>query len=477
MTTVEDRLRDALTAKAEQLTDERLDQLAGRRERSLDDLLDGGHTGELPVLAFQAAPAAPRHRWIAPGLAAAAVVALAVGATSVVANRLTSQPRPNSPVSQVIHPSPSSSPPASPSPSAPASPTTVAVPDYLSRGQQGSRSQVPWSSVGAGWRLLLPASAAASPAALYLYDPAGGRYLINDRLPASAALLAWSPDGTRAMLRSGTSDAFRYQEVTLRTGDLSTGFTVSQSNFASYTRPKGLAVLLTQRTGYTSQLLRYSTAGHLEHRYAKDLAGLGEFKVDNALYLPDGSAFVTQFLAGPPVLVTNGGQLVRAYPVPTGYDYCRPLKWWAADTVLEVCMTPSGPGERAAALYLQPAAGGTPSVLTDAAGPADGGYGNAWPLSNGHVLLAVHVSCGDGTYYILVPGKAPRQLQAPARVGQPGSIISMAGDLATFAVRDNPGCGGVRDASALVDYDLVTGQTHQLLDRLATIVNWPADPS
>ena len=63
----------------------------------MDDLLDSGHTGELPMLGFEEVPASPRHRWVAPGLAAAAVVALAVGAAAVVANHLDSHPRPNSP--------------------------------------------------------------------------------------------------------------------------------------------------------------------------------------------------------------------------------------------------------------------------------------------------------------------------------------------------------------------------------------------
>ena len=161
--------------------------------------------------------------------------------------------------------------------------------------------------------------------------------------------------------------------------------------------------------------------------------------------------------------------------MPAGYDYCTPLKWWTADTVLEVCLTPAGPGEPSAALYLQPVAGGTPSVLSDATGQTGGGYGNAWPLSNGHVLLGNHVSCGISGYDILVPGKATRPLRGPSGAGTGGYIISMAGDLATFAVGYGSSCGGVREASALVDYDMMTGQTHQLLDRLATIVSWPGE--
>jgi|GEM_PF-2633444 len=475
---IEDRLREAYQAKTAQLTEQRLDQLAEHRERAMDDLLDDAHTGDLPILGFDEVPTSPRLRWVAPGLAAAAVVALAVGATAVVANHLDSRLLPNPPATRVTSPTPSSSQSVSPSPSASASArassTAIAGPGYLPRGQTGSRGEVPWSAVGSGWRLVLPsAGAGKAPASLYLYDPIGGRYLISDRLPAGADLLAWSPDGGRAMLRSGSSDAPRYQEVSLHSATLSDGFTAPSSSFVSYTRPNGLSVLLQQSVDGTARLVRYDTAGHLKLRYPADLSGVGALSPGSTLYLPDGGQLITAALK----LVTNDGHLVRSYPLPSGYDSCTPLKWWTADTVLEVCLTPPGPGEPAAALYLQPVAGGTPSVLTDAAGQTDGGYGDAWPLSNGHVLLGNHVSCGISGYDILVPGKAPRPLRGPAGVGAAGFIISMAGDLATFAVGYGSSCGGIREASALVDYDMVTGQTHQLLDRLATIVAWPAEPS
>ena len=101
-------------------------------------------------------PGAPKrqHRWIAPTLAAAAVAAVAVGVTALVASHPNSQPRPNPPATHFSSPPPSSSAPA-PSPSATQTHTqTVTAPPYLPAGQTGSRSQVPWSLVGSGWRLL-----------------------------------------------------------------------------------------------------------------------------------------------------------------------------------------------------------------------------------------------------------------------------------------------------------------------------------
>lgn len=488
---MEDRLRAAYLAKTEQVTEERLEQLAARRQQALLDgdgdwarqessisLFDGAvnDSEPLPLLprTFDR-PTGTRHsRWLAPALAAAAVVAIAVAVTAIATSGLGRSPSVSVNGGMVSHPAATNSAPLPTSGPTPAPTTSVSTPpSYLPRGQQGSRSQVPWSVVGAGWRLVLPTG--SGPAALYLYDPAGGRYLISDRLPAGAQLLAWSPDGTRAMLRSGNSDAPRYREVNLRSGQLSTGFIVARTAFVGYTQPKGLAVILERNDSSVGQLARFSTTGALEHSYATDVPGHGQLNASSALYLPDGAEFVSALVEGPLVVMSNDGHLVRTYDKPSGYDYCTPLRLWTADTVLEVCMTPPGPGEPAAALFLQPVAGGPPSVLTEAAGQTEGGYGDAWLLSNGHVLLGNHVSCGIGGYDILVPGKAPRPLRGPAGVRAGTSIISMAGDLATFAVSDSSTCGGLREASALVDYNMVTGETHQLLDRLATIVTWPAD--
>ena len=137
---------------------------------------------------------------------------------------------------------------------------------------------MPWSAVGAGWRLVLPNTAASSsPTSLYLYDPAGGRYLIKDRLSAGTAVLAWSPDGTRAMLRTYDKDGAQHlQEVNLRSGAMTTHF--PGSDVVSYTQPKGLAVLIQEGMNGTARLLRYSTTGQLEHTYPTELPGHGELE-------------------------------------------------------------------------------------------------------------------------------------------------------------------------------------------------------
>jgi len=467
---IEDRLREAYQAKTAQLTEQRLDQLAVRRERSLDDLLDGGQpTGELPMLGFEEVPTATRHRWAAPALAAAAVVALAVGAAALVAKHLDPDPPTNSPALQVVHPTPSSSPTASAP--GPATSTAIAGPGYLPRGRTGSRDDVPWSVVGSGWRLLLPLPGGT---ALYLYDPAGGRYLISDRLPAGAVLLAWSPDGTRAMLRTGDSDLFRYREVRLRTGELSTGFSVPLSSFVSYTQPKGLAVLVTQTEGSTRLLVRYGTDGQMEHRYADDVAGLGRFNPDNAVYLADGGQFLGAGYAGPLALLSNDGQLVRTYPLPDGFSSCEPVRWWTGTSVLERCQRQAQPSQLTE-LYLQPVAGGRPTALTTGGGLYGLGYWNAWPISNGHALLENLTGCGNGGYDILLGDGSTRPLRGPAGIAAGTPIVNIAADLVTFERQTVNGCGPGQRHYSLVDYNLVTGATYNLLDSTAAIVSWPAD--
>jgi hypothetical protein len=489
----EERLRAAFEAKADQVTEERLDRLAARRQQAL---LDGADWSDVEVPAglalfddsLEAGDLTPldldhrggtRHaRWLAPVLAVAAVAAVALGVTAISTVVHDSKRVSNPPATQVTSPSPSASPsvPTSVPAPAPTPATAVVTPPYLPRGQQGFRSQVPWSAVGTGWRLLLPYDAGDTPpASLYLYDPAGGRYLISDRLPAHASLLAWSPDGTRAMVRSSSSgDTTRYQEVSLRSGELSTGFTSRSNSFVSYTQPKGLAVLIREIVNGTERLVRYSTTGHVLHSYAPDLAGHGRLDATNALYLPHGGQFVAAISQGPLVLISNAGDFVRAYPLPKGYQSCAPVKWWTDTVVLERCgrLTELSGVD---ALYLQPVSGGSLTVLTTGAGQYQMGYSDAWPLSNGHMLLQNTVGCGSGSYDILLGnGGATRPLRMPAGLATDTPILHIDADLVTFAQRVITGCVLQGDPHyVLIDYNLVTGAIGKLRDGAASMASWP----
>ncbi len=472
---IEDRLRDAYEAKTGQLTSARLDQLTAAREQGLDGLLGGEseHTAELPVLDFDAAPTRKRqHHWIAPALAAAAVAALAIGVTAVAGLDSKPRPRPNPPATHVSTPPPSTSAPAPTSaPSATQTQAqTITAPPYLPAGQTGSRGQVPWSAVGSGWRLLQRQNAgdyATYDPKLYLYDPAGGRYLITAALPEQLTLLAWSPDGQRAMIE----DNGTLRQLNLHSGRMVSQLTVPGAGFGTYTNPRGLAVLVENFAGEFPQLQRYSTDGTLELTYPK----LPLLPNDALLYTPDGTRLVTDTTNGP-ILLSNDGQLIRQFSIPAGYSQCFALKWWTNSTVLEVCGAKTSEFR---ALYLQPLTGGRPSVLVDSTGPFGGGYGDAWQLSNGDVLLRVEAGCGYGGNEILDPRNGSiRPLKLPVGVAKPGRITHMDGDLATFQQPNYDGClGGDQPAYSLIDYDMVTGQTRKLIDGLAILVNWPGDPS
>ncbi|HEU5270942.1 MAG TPA: hypothetical protein VFU36_13540 [Jatrophihabitans sp.] len=462
---IEERLRDAYQAKAGQLTEARLDQLTAAREHGLDELLGTEHTAELPIV--DTAPNRRQHRWLAPGLAAAAIAAVAVGAVMIATGQPDSRPHPHPAATHV-----SSPPTSAPTPAPTASQThgqPVAAPPYLPAGQTGSRDQVPWSAVGSGWRLLQrqnPGDYATYDRKLYLYDPAGGRYLITDALPVQSRLLAWSPDGQRAMVQMLNDGRFR--QFDLRTGNVVSTATLPQAAFTTYTTPRGLAMVMVDDSNPVKpQFKRFATDGTLELTYSNPAL----LTTERVLYTPDGTELIGD-TSSATVLLGNDGHLIRQFPVPAGYSRCYVLKWWTESAVLEVCSN----NLSFSALFVQQVAGGSPSRLTSGNGKYGMGYANGWRLSNGDVLLENISGCGDAGYQVLATDGTIHPLRLPAGVTEPGYIANMDGDLATFLQRNFPGCGGTnRPRYSLIDYNMVTGQTRTLLDGLAVIVGWPGD--
>ncbi|MEO6501465.1 MAG: hypothetical protein ABIQ09_06085, partial [Jatrophihabitantaceae bacterium] len=343
----EDRLRAAFDAKAEQVTDERLDRLAAQRRQLLTEDLDdaegsddfpaipgftdftdfepvgpGGAVTRLDIDIDHPAGSSRHARWFAPVLAAAAVIAVAVGvaAVSTVADNGKRAPAP--PATQIDTPAPSLTPTPDNTPPAPeptSNGSTAVTAPYLPRGQQGSRSQVPWSAVGPGWRLLKPAGDLSTT--LYLYNPVGGRYLISDQLPPQAQLLAWSPDGERALL----STAGRYDQLRLRSGQLDTGPQLEDTSFLTYTQPRGLAMLFHHGDSAGKfSLRRYALDGTLQLTYPTTIKGVAGEVAGSGLYTADGSALVVGInpvglitATAPPtpglVLLGNDGHLIRRF--------------------------------------------------------------------------------------------------------------------------------------------------------------------
>lgn len=479
---IEDLLRQAYQAKVEPITEDRLGQLSDARaerfaaELANDTLETDGitrlDTGALPVLARRRA----HSRWFAPVLAAAAVLIVAAGAVAIATSHAQRNERPAPPASHVSVPAPSSTPSVSPKPSGSTSTSSTSggTPvHYLGRGKTGGRADVPWTAVGSGWRLLQPIeNGTGNGPSLYLYDPAQGRYLITDELPAHATLAAWSPDGLRAMLQTFGDDDDKFQQLDLHSGQLLAGFSQHPGGFVSYTQPHGLAVMVWGQVQGTERLLRYSPDGVMQLAYPAVIDGVGSLQA-RAFYTPDGTQLLDS-AGNYSVLLSNDGTLVRKYPLPKQNIHdCQPVRWWTAGVFLESC-TQNSQASSWISLYLQPVSGAAPSVLVNRNSAIGMGYSYAWPLSNGDVLLSITSGCGRAGYDILHPDGRIVPLTLPAGVPAPGTITGLSGDLATFRVTH--GCGGRPQNVRLLDYDMLTGQTSTLnANGGGVLLSYPGD--
>jgi TolB protein len=249
---------------------------------------------------------------------------------------------------------------------------------------------VPWSHVGPGWVLAQYTTAApeggkTGPVTLYLISPGGARYQLTrwPDLRSAPELVAWSPDGKRALFQvfSGKGGA---EQLTLATGRKSTFVMQGNATPIGYTTPRGLNIVGTRPSGTRTILARYSLSGRL-------VQSLG-YSAD-ALYSSSG----TEFAAGAShgiKLVSNRGSLIRQLPVPgTSANTCDPVRWWNSGTILASC-EPPGTGLRR--LWLVPVSGARPKALTRPHDPrTTGDFGDldAWQLPSGLYLQAAG-ACG-----------------------------------------------------------------------------------
>jgi hypothetical protein len=245
---------------------------------------------------------------------------------------------------------------------------------------------VPWNHVGTGWVLAQYTTAApeggkTGPATLYLISPGGARYKLASWRDNRTApqLLAWSPDGKRALFQvfSGKGGL---EQLTLATGQVTTFALPGEANPIGYTTPSGLNIVAGRLAGSQTVLGRYSLSGRL-------VRSLGSSADGAVLYEPSGAAFVTGTSSGLK-LVSNGGALIRKLPVPgTSADTCNPVRWWNGSTILASCAPPN---TAAPQLWLVPVSGGRPAALTPrrSASSRDLGDLDAWTLSSGLYLQA-----------------------------------------------------------------------------------------
>ena len=135
---------------------------------------------------------------------------------------------------------------------------TVATAEPATTSHAATTAQaagVPWSHVGPGWVLAQYTTAApeggkAGPVTLYLISPGGARYQLA-RWPDSRTapgLVAWSPDGKRALFQVFSGQE-RAEQLTLATGRKSTFLMQGNATPIGYTTPRGLNIVGTRPSG------------------------------------------------------------------------------------------------------------------------------------------------------------------------------------------------------------------------------------
>jgi hypothetical protein len=320
---------------------------------------------------------------------------------------------------------------------------TAATAEPVTRAQPAG---VPWSHVGPGWVLAQYTTAApeggkTGPVTLYLISPGGARYQLARWRDFRSApeLVAWSPDGKRALFQvfSGKGGA---EQLTLATGRMSTFVMQGNATPIGYTTPRGLNILGSRLSGNDTIVARYSLSGRL-------VRSLGS---GGALYAPSG----TEFAAGAShgiKLVSNRGSLIRPLPIAgTSANTCAPVRWWNGGTILASC---APPGTAAQRLWLVPVSGARPKALTPPRNPArsgDLGDLDAWRLFSGLYLQAAG-ACGVLHIYRQAPGGSIRLITVPHTNGDNRVLTARGSRLLVEAPTDctgsvsllwyNPGTG------------------------------------
>jgi hypothetical protein len=312
-------------------------------------------------------------------------------------------------------------------------------------------SAAPRPPVGPGWTLVLYSAAGmthrSAADTLYLVDPAGRRYPVA-RIPdtsAGASLIAWSGDGTRALVQlPGAVEQVALASGQLRRIGLPAGVTA-----VGYTRPDGLGILGESTSGGRTTLARYTLGGAL----ARVLATWPSSAVPAApavfgaavLAAPSGTFLVVPGSAALSVVSSRGGvSRVLPLPVPRGAS-CVPVRWWQDGVLLAEC---SGPGAAGPRLWLVPVSGARPAALTPQRGQNGPDYGdvNGWRLPGGALYLQALASCGPPFI-----ARADRNgTVTPVLI--PGVVVAQAGQ---WLLTEQAG-GGCLDSTSLLWFNPVT---------------------
>ena len=446
----EERLRAAFEAKADQVTAERLDQLAARRQSLIDDGGGWGPLGDAGAgfrisaetdLGDEVAPLASdrgpsRHaRWFAPMLAAAAVVTVAVGVTAISTTRNDGTPRPGN----------------------------SSRPGLLGSNQEADRSKIPWSQVDAGWTVALWTAATLTsereittvrPQTVYLVNPIGGRYLITTLNGDNTLRLAdWSTDVRTALLTRRGAKSSEVIRLDLSSGKTQSFTTTGTVRVAKFTKPSGSAILL-ERQGAGIERVSLTGTHQLSYPVSRTTDTI---TVSHPLSSPDGHTLVLDADRGLVVRAENGA-LRRAIAPPKGATACSPLQWWNASSVLASC---EGGDFRAGNLYVVPVS--TPGAITPLAPPAEleNPFTRAWQLDSGVLLLNFATTCGAGVLGKLDSSGHAVNRAMPAGLGGYG-LDPVGVTTSTVTLLISVSCER-NYAPALVSYNPATNQLTRLL--------------
>jgi TolB protein len=277
---------------------------------------------------------------------------------------------------------------------------------------------------------------------LFLVDPRGGRYVVSANIGAGT-LASWSGDGRRALLTTevgGTSggSSTRLVQVDLASGRTGTSFSVPKSSTvffgsATFTRPRGLALLVTTQTNDRELLQRYSPSGVLERTYPATFQAGGAF-TGGVLSSPSGTQLVLGTSKGI-ALVGNDGTVLAQVLVPAVSE-CDPMRWWSTDVVLASCIGSNGSAQR---LYEVPTTHGAATALTGEPRPPDAGDMNAWALGSG-----VYVQDAGGCGYVYLAKLQPGALTTPVAVPgvkQGNSVFVLGATKDQLAIQATLNCG------------------------------------
>jgi TolB protein len=275
-----------------------------------------------------------------------------------------------------------------------------------------SRSEVPWSEVGPGWHVVLYDSSKADPmseaevrdgsAVLYLVDPSGGLYEVGAWGLGTYPTLVDATAASALIVRTGaTVDDTSYEVVDLVSGTVSKVYELGwpETSYintwpaAALTRPTGANAVVIRSDGSNEWLERRSPDGSvLATVYTQPLA---EGSRSLAwLYAPDGMSLVVGHSGGLAAVANDGMTLDELWaPQDT---WCRPVRWWDADTFLAACYG-EGPESAPADEYGDPATWYGRLWLLETDGSAgfpltefppdppivvDFGYHDAWPTAS-----------------------------------------------------------------------------------------------